>query len=66
MKTTIEFKDCRDCPYKLSVRGHGECWEQCNHPDNNQPYYETILWGCQSQFKSIPNWCPVIKKQPKT
>jgi hypothetical protein len=62
MITTIEFKNCRDCPFKTSSRGQGECWEACAHPDNSRPYYDSILWGCQEHFESIPDWCP-IKKQ---
>lgn len=60
MKAVIEVKNCEDCPFRKSNRGHGECWEYCNHPENGRPPYEDILWGCQERFRSIPNWCPLL------
>lgn len=61
MKITIEVdvKDCRNCPHKHSLRGHGECWEECTHPNRNRAPYENILWGCQEEFSRVPEWCPL-------
>lgn len=64
MKVQIEYevKDCRDCPFRRSHRGHGECWEECGHKDNGKGCYENILWGCQEEFTAVPDWCPLFKK----
>ena len=61
MKVQIEVDvtDCRNCLFRSSIRGHGECWEECGHKDHNQESYGNILWGCQEQFKKIPIWCPL-------
>ena len=61
MKRTIEIDvtDCRDCLFKRSIRGHGECWEQCGHKEHGQGDYGNILWGCQAEFSSVPKWCPI-------
>ena len=61
MKLKIDVKDCRDCPYKKSNRSHGECWEYCDHPDRDENHrgYDSILWGCQDEFKKVPEWCPL-------
>jgi hypothetical protein len=61
VRTEIEVTDCRDCPFKREYSGHGECWAECIHPDNKREVYDNILWGCQSSFKSIPEWCPIFK-----
>ena len=61
METSITFMDCRDCPHRKSIRGQGECWEECGHPDRRVGIYENILWGCQEQFKSVPAYCPIKK-----
>jgi len=57
---TFEYKvhDCRDCPYRKHWYSHGECWEECSHPDA-PGNYQNILWGCQSQFTAVPKWCPL-------
>ena len=62
MKAVIEVTDCRDCPFAGDHRGHGECWKECRHPQNNRGAYANILWGCQEQFKSTPSWCPLKEK----
>lgn len=62
MKLEIEVIDCRDCPCRKSVRGHGQCWEYCSHKGNGREPYGDILWGCQSEFSSIPEWCPLKEK----
>lgn len=61
MKKTIEIyvTDCRDCIFRYDHRGHGECWAQCDHEDHGRELFENILWGCQEEFKSIPEWCPL-------
>lgn len=61
MKLTIEIdvNDCRNCPFKHNHYGHGECWTECNHPKNGRGCYENILWGCQEEFKEVPEWCPL-------
>lgn len=59
MQIETNMKDCRDCPFKASIRGHGECWEQCTHKNHGQAPYANILWGCQEDFKEIPAWCPL-------
>lgn len=63
MKVKMEFevKDCTNCPFAKENRGHGECWTYCSHPKHGQKPYEDILWGCQSYFKAIPKWCPLVK-----
>lgn len=61
MKTVLEVKDCRDCPFRHSYRGHGECWEECRHP-NAPKSYDSILWGCLAEFKATPEWCPLAEK----
>ena len=54
----IEFKDCRDCPYKGEVQDMGASWAECSHRKaKGFPY--AILWGCQEHFKKIPTWCPI-------
>ena len=61
MKINIEYDiiDCRDCPFKYSHVGHGECWVECNHKDNNRKPFENILYGCGEEFKIVPEWCPI-------
>jgi hypothetical protein len=61
MKLTIEIDvtDCRDCQFRGSVRGQGECWEECSHKKHGQGPYGNILWGCQEDFKQVPKWCPL-------
>ena len=63
MKLEVEVKDCRDCPMRHSHRGHGECWEECCHPEFPGGAYDNILWGCQESFKEIPKLCPLKKKE---
>lgn len=60
MKVTIEIEvtDCRDCFFRKSYRGHGECWEDCTH-SKSPGGYENILWGCGEQFTKVPKWCPL-------
>ena len=60
MKITIELDitDCRDCLFRGSQRGHGECFEYCRHKDSPTSY-GNILWGCMGEFESVPKWCPV-------
>lgn len=62
-KATVEIgvTDCRDCPFARQHRGHGECWTECAHKGNGRGFYENILWGCQEDFKTIPEWCPLIR-----
>lgn len=55
----IEVTDCRDCLFRSSFRGHGECWEECSHKESGKGAYENILWGCQEEFKEVPEWCPL-------
>ncbi len=63
MKATVEVTDCRDCPFARDHRGHGECWKECCHPQNNRGPYENILCGCQEQFKCVPKWCPIMENK---
>lgn len=60
-KVNIEYEimDCRDCPFAKLHTGHGECWTECHHKDHKQAAYENILWGCQEEFKRVPEWCPL-------
>ena len=62
MKTTIEVTDCRDCPFRKTINAHEENWHHCSHKDNGQPPYGNILWVRQSEFTSIPDWCPIKEK----
>jgi len=55
----IKVSDCRDCPFRYSHRGHGECWEECSHKDHKRDPYQNILWGCQREFSQTPIWCPL-------
>lgn len=55
----VDINNCKDCLYKKYHYGHGECWYYCSHPDNGRGGYENILWGCQEEFKEIPEWCPL-------
>jgi hypothetical protein len=66
VKITIEHdvKDCRSCPFRYHHYGQGECWEECHHPQNGKDVYENILWGCQEQFKRVPDWCPIFNAKP--
>ena len=59
MKVTVDVTDCRDCPFRGSSRGHGECWEQCDHNENGRGAFKDILWGCQEDYKKTPEWCPL-------
>lgn len=60
MKVTLELDitDCRDCNFRKSHYGHGECWDYCTH--KQAPEFPTcILWGCQASFSKVPKWCPL-------
>lgn len=65
MKVTIEIEvtDCRDCIFRRSIRGHGECFEYCSHKDSRTNKYLDALWGCREPFRSVPSWCPLGIKQ---
>jgi hypothetical protein len=56
---TYNVTDCRDCPFRKNHYGHGECWEECTHKGTGREWHERILWGCQAQFKKVPEWCPL-------
>lgn len=55
----IDIKNCTDCPFAKEHIGHGECWTECDHKNHNQGAYGNILWGCQSKFEKVPEWCPL-------
>lgn len=59
IKTEIEVKDCRSCPFAYRHNGHGECWTECSNKKHGRDFYENILWGCQENFEKVPDWCPL-------
>jgi hypothetical protein len=64
MILTVEVKNCNNCPFAKAHRGHGECWTECTHPDNNRNPYENILCGCNQELPTTPPyWCPILKQQ---
>jgi len=59
IKTEKPITNCLNCIFRRNHYGHGECWEECSHPDNGRGSYENILYGCQGEFKKTPIWCPL-------
>lgn len=60
MQVTIEFEDCKGCPYYDHHYGQGECWYECNHPKGPNGY-GNIIHGCNGVYEGVPLWCPVKK-----